>query len=163
MIEPLRLSNHSHSLPKPAMSASDLDEYVFDEEWLNTATNPNLFNRQQLQQAVANQRFVQRQLAFEWRAATRGTLTRMSQLSAADAGLSLFCLLLAVWILIIWRSDAPFWWVPGLSLFFAIAAVAALHDAIWQTPQAHKAQLRRQLRRSQSQMKRLSNRLAMVD
>ena len=166
MIQPLKLTNRekfSQIQPGDTSAFEVEQESDFSDSWLVTSVSASAFDRQTLRRVVARQRTAYSQLAIEWRPINHGTVNRLSHITAGDVALSGFCLLLAVWILLIWQSDAPFWWVPGLSLFFGVAAVAALHDAIWSTPQSRRAQLRRQLRQSHSQLKRLSNRLALVE
>ena len=122
----------------------------------------HLFDRQQLLQEIAHARASQQQLMLEWRSYQRGTVSQWQRLSLGDVVLSLFCLLLSMWILLIWQSEAPFWWVPGLALFFGIAAFAAIHEAILHNPQIRKAELRREIRRTRSKISRAKNRFEII-
>ena len=137
MIQPLKLTNRekfSQIQPDDTSAFEVEQDSDFSDSWLATSVSASAFDRQTLRRVVARQRTAYSQLALEWRALNRGTVTRLSNLTAGDLALSGFCLLLSVWILLIWQSDAPFWWVSGLSLFFGVAAVAHFTTQSGHTP-----------------------------
>lgn len=162
MIQPFSLQTADSSQQDFNLWDYDQKHALAVESWAVPEQRLQLFDPRQLQQEIAHASAAQQQLMLEWRAYQRGAMSHWQRLSLGDVLLSLFCLLLSMWILVIWQSDAPFWWVPGLALFFVIAALAAIHEALWHNPQTRKAELRREIRRIRSKISRVTNRLEMI-
>lgn len=163
MIEQLTLKRRNDFYHEDAKQLQEHIEVAEGDDWLASNVRATAFDRSYLRSQIRQERVRNLQANMNWRAINRGTMRRFDALSLGDITLSLFCLLLAIWIMVIWQSEAPFWWVPGLAAFFVVAAVAALHDAIWQNPVSNRASLRRELRQSRRKLQRLSNRLSLIE
>ena len=120
------------------------------------------FEMSELRQRIVSLKQERKQLTHEWYSRFNPTCFLLPSAQLYSALGMAFFLLLSLWILMIGRSEAPYWWVPYLSLFFSVAALAALYDLL--TKQSHfgRAQLRSQIRANDNQLARLQHRHEML-
>lgn len=141
------------------VATAEQDEW--DQQLADTAFNFDL-ELTQLRQQIVFLKHQRETLTHEWRFRFKPSYLLLPFAQLYSALGMVFFLLLSLWILAISQSEAPYWWVPYLSLFFSIAAVAALYDLWNKQSQIGRAQLRGQIRANYEQLVHLQHRHEML-